>query len=304
MIQLLGAADLERQITSLSINTALGAGAVLVICTLVSIWAAKRLPKKRFKKLKAPLFIVLVGTIVTATAVLAFNTVYLNVRAESKGPVHWHADIEFWACGSELELRDPTGILSNKIGTSTYHEHNDKRIHLEGVVVEKSRDASLGKFMEVTGGYINEQGIGIPLNKDSATWLAHADHQDGDKQNTDFQAMMSQYVSDTKDGPVLELKNKSLACNDADSELQVFAYQYDKTAKTYRQTKIADPAKYIIRDESVVPAGDCIIVEFDKPKRTTDKLCTQYGVRDAKRCVEFGVKAYNPELCNIRQVGD
>jgi len=301
MYTLLAAVDLERQITSMSINTALIAGAVLVLSTLVAMLAAKRLPKKRFKYLKLPLFLLMTGTILVTTGILAFNTVYLNVKSESKGPVHWHADIEFWACGSEIELRDPTGVLSNKIGTSTYHEHNDKRIHLEGVVVEKVRDASLGKFMEVTGGYINGQGVGIPVNKDSSTWLAHSEHQDGDKQSDGFMSTMSQYVGQDKKGSVLRLENGTSTCNNQPAELQVFAFRYNKDSKTYTQTKVANPASYVIRDESVVPAGDCVIVEFDRPKQKTDKLCNQYGIRDETRCKEFGVKEFNPDLCNIHE---
>lgn len=302
MSYILAAADLERQITSLSINVALGAAAILVIFTLVAVIQSKRLPKKRFNKLRLPLFLVMAGTIAISTAILAFNTVYLNVKSESGGPVHWHADIEFWACGSEIELQDPVGALSNKVGTSTYHEHNDKRIHLEGVVVEKHRDASLGKFMEVTGGYINDYGVGIPVNEDPAEMLAHSDHQDGDDQSG-TPASFTNYVKQGKKGSVLELQNGSDVCGDK-AELQVFVYRYDKHNKTYTQTKEADPAGYVIRDESVVPPGDCVIVEFDEPKDQTDKMCLQYGVRDAERCVEYGVKEFNDELCNIRKARD
>ncbi len=291
--------DLEQQITHTSITSTIIASAVLVVFILLAIIANKTLPKKRFKHLKLPLFLVIIGAIVVNTAVLAFNTVYLNVKAESRGPVHWHADIEFWACGSELELRDPTGLLSNKIGSSTYHEHNDKRIHLEGVVVEKKRDASLEKFMEVTGGYKHEDGIGIPLNKDPADWLASREHQDGDSQRTDFLTALPEHIGQTAKGPVLKLED-GMYCGDQQAEVQTFAYQFDKATRTYTQTKLSYYPGYTIRDESVVPPGDCIIVEFDAPKSSTDKICNQYGVRDAERCVEFGVKTYDPELCNIR----
>jgi hypothetical protein len=295
------AADVEQQVINRSVKTVLIGAAILAICTIVALIANKLLREKQFKKLKLPLFIPMAAAAVLGTFILAFNTVYLNVTSESKGPVHWHADIEFWACGSEIELRDPTGFLSNKIGTSTYHEHNDKRIHLEGVVVDKSHDASLGKFMEVTGGYINDRGVGISLNEDSQQWLE--DEHDGDQHETAFQAEMSQYVGESAEGPVLDLRNGSAACGDQDAEVQAFVYQFDDKTDTYRQKKLDNPASYVILDKGIVPPGDCIIVEFDKPKSTTDRLCQQFGVRDSERCVEFGVKEHEPELCNIRYEG-
>ncbi len=297
------ATDIAQHVIDISIKAVAIGAALLLFATGLAIWANKRLSKKHFARIKLPVFVLMLGTVVVTTAVLAFNTVYLNVVAESKGPVHWHADIEFWACGSEIELRDPQGALSNKIGTSTYHEHNDKRIHLEGVVVDKKRDASLGKFMAVTGGYLNKQGIGIPLNKDQSAWLAAKSHQDGDLQRTDFLDRMSDYVGESPKGPVLELHNGSLACGDKRAQLQVFVYQFDKATNMYHQTKLADPADYAIRDEEVVPPGNCIIFDFDKPKSATDKLCEQYGIRDSKRCEAFGVKPYNPDLCKIRYEG-
>lgn len=294
-------ADIEQQVISLSITTAYIGSAVLIVCTLIALFANKRFSKKSFKKLKLPLFVMMLGAAVIGTAVLAYNTVYLNVVSESKGPVHWHADVEFWACGSEIELRDPTGFLSNKIGTSTYHEHNDKRIHLEGVVVDKSHDASLGKFMEVTGGYLNDQGIGIPLNEDPKLWLE--DQHDGDEHDTAFLAYMDKYVGANQEGRVLQLTNGSVSCDGEQAEPQVFVYQLDDATDTYRQTKLNDPAGYVIADEAIVPPGDCVIFEFDKSKASTDKLCQQYGVRDSERCVEFGVEEYNPDLCNLTYEG-
>lgn len=297
----LATTDVEQQVISLSIRTALIGAVVLGLAAIVAIAANKGLKKKQFKRLKVPIFSVMVATALIGTGILTYNTIYLNVVSESKGPVHWHADIEFWACGSEVELRDPTGFLSNKIGTSTYHEHNDKRIHLEGVVVKEAEDASLGKFMEVTGGYLDGQGIGIPLNEDSNRWLE--DEHDGDPHSTEFTTNIDKYVGTTHEGPVLNLRNDSLACGNEQSELQVFAYHFNKENDTYYQTKVEDPADFTIRDESVVPPGDCIIFEFATPKRETDKLCEQYGVRDSERCTEFGVESYDPEVCNIKYEG-
>lgn len=288
-------ADLEQDITRLGMRTVLYASIVLFVCVAIALLA-----KGRLGKLKLPLFLIMAITLVGSTLLLFGSTIYLNTKSESGGPVHWHSDIEFWACGSELELRDPHGFLSNKIGTATYHEHNDKRIHLEGVVVRKAEDASLKKFMRVTGGFVTSDAIGVPLNEDSGEWLTQGDRLDGDSQDTNAQDL-TQFVKNDDEGPVMELVNGQ-RCGSEKAELQTFVYSYNKDDETYSQKKLDDPSDYLLRDESVVPPGDCVIVEFDKPKDKTTKLCRQYGVRDQKRCTEFGVKAYDPELCNIREV--
>lgn len=288
--------DLEQQIASLGIRTVLIAAGILIVFTLLAALLKNRVPA-----LKLPMFIIMSATLVISTAILFGSTIYLNNKSESKGPVHWHADIEFWACGAELELRDPTGFLSNKIGTSTYHEHNDKRIHLEGVVVRKVEDASLTKFMRVTGGYLRPDAIAVPLNDEPDEWLAQGDKLDGDAQHPDRLNQLQQYVKYGEDGPVMELKNGA-DCNGQPAELQVFVYTYNKEDDTYRQRKLADPTSYLLRDEAIVPPGDCVIVEFDAAKDRTDKLCEQYGVRDSVRCTDFGVERYNPELCNIQEL--
>lgn len=299
-------ADLEEQIRQLSINVVLAATVLLIVLIIIASLQNKKTPssksgrrKQNFVKLL--LFGAIAGTLVLSTGFLFGSTIYLNTKADSKGPVHWHTDIEFWACGQELELRDPQGALSNKIGTATYHEHNDKRIHLEGVVVTRSEDSSLGKFMSVTEGQINQRSLVFPLNEDESEWLVTEEHRDGDNPGPGDIEAIRDFVRQSDDGPVAVMQNGDTCVGEA-AEVQVFQYTYDKETKTYEQKRLADPAAYIMRDESVVPPGDCVIVEFDRLKNTTDKLCEQYGVRDEKRCVEFGVTEFNPDLCNIREV--
>lgn len=289
--------DLEQQIASMSKSIILGAALLLFVLVVASVAFRDRVPK-----LKPVLFAALATTLLAPTLFLVVSTIYLNVKSESGGPVHWHAEIEFWACGSELELRDPTGFLSNKIGTSTYHEHDDKHIHLEGVVVSKE-DASLGKFMRVTGGSLSATGIDVPLNENRDSWFAAGDKQDGDAQGTLTSAELeSEFVQHTNNGPVASLKNGK-ECKGQTAQLQTFLYTYNKENDTYAQRKLNDPAQYIIRDESSLgPPSDCVIFEFDTPKERTDKLCEQYGIRDKDRCKSFGVKEVTTELCDIREV--
>lgn len=290
-------ADLEQQISRLGLKTVLYASIILVVTILI----ATRV--KHHERLKLPLFLIMATTLVGATLLLLGSTIYLNLKAESKGPVHWHTEIEFWACGTELELRDPHGLLSNKIGTSTFHEHNDKHLHLEGVVVRKHEDASLEKFMRVTDGYLQPDAIGVPLNDDEAEWYAQGEQTDGDKQSLAAAESLRGFVKQGAEGPVMELASGK-RCGGARAELQVFVYRFNKADKTYRQEKLTDPTEYVMStDSSLGPPSDCVIVDFDTPKDRTDKLCEQYGVKDAGRCVEFGVKEFDSGQCNITEVG-
>lgn len=228
--------DLEHLIAIYSWKILGVASIVLVILAIVSLKIKK--PKAHTKKI---LFLGIIGAVVIPTLYLISSTIYLNTVSSSKGPVHWHADIEIWACGKELDLKDPTG-WSNKIGTATLHEHNDKRIHLEGVVVN-SDDASLGKFFRVIEGSLSPTSINVPTN-DS----------------------------------LVSLQN-GMECNGQPAELQVFVFQTDKE-NYYTQQKLVNPGDYIISPYSSVPAGDCIIVEFDSPKSRTDKMCRSYKVAE------------------------
>ncbi len=289
-----GTTDLEADINALSIQSVMIASLILVVLLVI---ASQVVNNKKYEIVKTPLFIAIAATIIIPSLLMMGSTVYVNTVSESGGPVHWHTDIEFWVCGQEVELRDPSAFLSNKIGTSTYHEHDDKRIHLEGVVIEKEYDASLQKFMDVTGGEISTTTLLIPTED-----TIFENDVDGDVPRGDESIVQSYVVRDEEGLPQIAVDN-SKTCDDGQSaEVQAFLFRYEKSDDTYTQVKLENPAAYIMRDESIVPPGDCLIVEFDSPKNSTDRLCKQYGVRDSERCTEFGVSNYNPELCNIREI--
>jgi len=289
-----GTSDLEADINALSLKSIGIAAIVLVVLLGISV---KVVNNKKYKVVKKPLFALIAATIILPTLLMAGSTVYLNVKSESKGPVHWHTDIEMWVCGQEIELRNPTGFLSNKIGTSTYHEHDDKRIHLEGVVVEKEYDASLEKFFDVTDGKLEADSWTVAVEEDPIE-----NDLDGDKARGDVQTVKD-FVSRGDDGLYTLSVENGNDCGDGQSgEVQAFLFRYNKSNDTYTQTKLDEPKRYLMRDESIVPPGDCVVVEFDTPKNSTDRLCQQYGVRDVDRCTEFGVSEFNPDLCNIRQI--
>lgn len=223
---------IDEQISSYSFM--LVGYAVILLLGLALISIRLKHPSGLVKKI---LFGSIVLVTILPTLFLAGSTVYLNSISESKGPVHWHADFQIWKCGTEVELRDPKG-LSNKIGTNVLHEHNDKRIHLEGVVIEKN-DASLGKFFKVIGGSILSERLEVPVENGTT---------------------------------VLETGGCG---NQPESELQFFVYKTDSEGY-YTQEKLTNPASYIISPYGSVPRGDCVIVELDVYKEKTEKMCQSY----------------------------
>jgi hypothetical protein len=289
-----GTTDIEGEINAFSLRT-IGVASLLLV-VLLGI-ASQVIKEKKHQSFKKPLFILIAITIIIPTLLLAGSTVYINTISESKGPVHWHTDIEMWVCGQEVELRNPTGFLSNKIGTSTYHEHDDKRIHLEGVIVEKEYDASLEKFFDVTDGNIEQDSLTIAVEEQVIE-----NDLDGDVPRGDEEVVRNFVNRDENGLYTLSVSNGDTCGGDQPAEVQAFLFRFDKSNDTYTQTKLDDPKSYIMRDESIVPPGDCVVVEFDIPKNSTDRLCQQYGVRDSERCTEFGVTEFNADLCSIRQI--
>lgn len=284
--------DLEGDISSMSLRV-VGASA-LGLFVLIGIAV---LTNNKYEKLKMPLFVMMTFLMAGSTLMLAASTVYLNVSSDSGGPVHWHADIEFWVCDNEIELIDPVGF-SNKVGTATLHEHNDHRIHLEGVVVDETNDASLGKFMHVTDGAITNDALVVAVNPDGSIF---ENEIDGDGPSSPYPDEAEDLIV-TSNGKRYVRALDGQTCGDQPSEVQVFVYSFNQESDTYEQRKLTDPATYTMAPESIVPPGDCIIVEFGPAKDQTDKLCEQYGVRDTVRCVEFGVDPEKTGLCTIEQV--
>lgn len=297
--------DLEAAISSLSVNAVMiGSVALLVLVALAIAVVKKEKVKSKAKtkkgsKAKLPIFLGILITVLTTTTIISAGTVYLNVNSFAGGPVHWHADVEVWACGNELEMRDPRGFLSNKIGTATLHEHNDKRIHLEGVPVTP-KDASLGKFMTVIGGQITKDTLVFPLNDDKLFENAHGE-EDGDGSGAQAPEDLQPFIKTEADGKVAKFVSGE-ACGNQPAQVQVFVYNFDKTTKTYKQTKLEDPAAYTIAHHSDVPPADCIIMEFAPLKHRTDKLCRQYGIRDKNKCERFGVEANKRSICEDTEI--
>ncbi|MBI2040082.1 hypothetical protein HYT18_03340 [Candidatus Microgenomates bacterium] len=199
--------------------------------------------KNASDKIKYLLFGVVVVVAVLTTVYLAGSTIYLNQQSQTGGPVHYHADFEIYNCGQKVEIKDPEGF-SNKVGTEVVHEHNDNRIHIEGVILDE-HDASLGHFVEQIGGELHEDHMAIPA-----------------------------------EGGLLEMENGQM-CGNQEGNLQVFVYH--TKGDSFSQRKLIDnPQDYIISPFGQIPPGDCIIIEFGPEKEKTDKLCTFYKVAKEK----------------------
>lgn len=228
---------LDEVIRSNSVKFSLLAGGLILILTIFSI-----LLREKSEWLKYLLFGGFIVAILANTIYLSASTIYLNQVSKTGGPVHWHADFEIYSCGQKIDLKDPKG-LSNKIGTEVVHEHNDDRIHIEGVILDEHQ-ANLGHFFESIGGSFDGIHLTVPTNEGTVT---------------------------LEDGMV---------CPDGKvGELGVFVYKVinDKAkVRTFYQQKLNIPKNYVISPESKVPPGDCIIFEFGPQKDRTDKLCNQY----------------------------
>lgn len=234
------ALTIDEAIRLNSINYTLISLGILFVLLILSV-----LIKQKSEILNYLLFGGIALVILANSIYLVASTLYLNNISTSKGPVHHHADFEIWDCGKALDLVNPEG-WSNKIGTSTYHEHNDKRLHIEGVIVKDS-DVNLGRFFEVIGGELTNTSIIVPTI-----------------------------------GNVTSRKTGDLCENGEVGELQVFLFKTNEEAKSFTQQKLADFPNYVITPFSQVPPGDCLIIEFGASKDRTDKLCEQYEVKKMK----------------------
>lgn len=144
------------------------------------------------------LIAILVPSLYTAGAF-----VHQSQTSWSGGEIHWHADYEVIVSGDtadfgfnpseeynpgsgqfckaaggeylcQVELVDPenycsenTGdplcAISDRTGATRYHEHDDGRIHLEGIFKERE-DATLAAFFETFGGELSTTDLAFPTN--------------------------------------------------------------------------------------------------------------------------------------------
>ncbi len=233
--------SLETTLHQLALKLVLGTTVfVAFIFLLVFLTKNKESLKKYF-------FFGIIIPVVLTSLYLAGSTIYLNQVSATKGPVHWHADFEIYNCGQPVDLVDPKGF-SNKIGTPTFHEHNDGRVHVEGVVLDME-DVSFNSFVNVIGGNISDNSLELP----------------------------------TSDGPLA--RSDGDVCSDGThGEWNVFLYSVEGQNIGREKLSLKELREHILEPSGSVPPGDCIILEFTENKRSTDKLCTFYktAIRQGK----------------------
>lgn len=230
---------LEEIINRMSVNMTMVTSAIVIFLLVLSV-----IIKNESELVKRLLFWPMAISIAGTTLTLVALTIYLNISSYTKGPVHWHAGIEFYGCGEYIDLKNPVGRFSNKVGSPTFHEHNDQWMHLEGVPITP-HDASLGKFLGLVGVELTGSSLKIPSNG------RVADFANGDR------------------------------CGDIEGIVQVFIYKFEKAGDKYlyRQSRLTDmtvASEYVMSHTPNMPPGDCIIVEFDRRKDKTDNLCKVY----------------------------
>jgi hypothetical protein len=257
---------------------------------LIVLVVAAVITHERWPKFKAPLFTLIALVTVGTTLVLGGGAIALNINSPVGGPVHWGADYQIWACDNQLDLRDPHGLVGDRIGTPTLYEQNGSHIHYDGTPAQLPDDASLGKFMTAVGGEISDSSLVVPLND-----------QNGFVGTPNTPEQVQPYLSTDKSGVSARFVNNQ-KCGDARAEVQVFVYSYNDGTKTYTQTKLDHPSTYELSHSQTSPPGDCVVVEFAPSKDRTDHLCFSYGVRDYDRCTQFSVAADKISSCDIREL--
>lgn len=231
---MLDSVPIEQAIHAFSVELIVVVSVIIAASTAASFFI-----KRKSGWVKTALFLLIVVPSVALTAVLSGGTIYTNILSETGGPVHWHADFEIWKCGERVDLIDPTSI-ENRIGSPLFHEHNDFRVHVEGTVMKKS-EVTMGEFFRVIGGSVSGDQLTVPTNNGDVTMRT------GD------------------------------LCGGKPAVLQAFVYRTtnpgDLKRWVYVQEKLDDLSGHILAPFSTIPPGDCVVIELDGEKDSTERIC-------------------------------
>lgn len=238
--------------------------AVLVGTSLLMVLIGAMVVGRQRRRLRPMLFSFVVFVVLTVTWFATGTAIYTDALSYTGGPVRWQASYQIWACGNQLELRDPRGLLSGTIGRPDIYERNDSRIHIGGIPSSPA-EASLGAFMNAVGGTISPLSLTVPLN-DSSLYAVGQSPQNSDQ--------IQPFLHTTASGNLATFTSGQ-QCGSQTAEVQVFVYKYNKDSRAYSQTRLSDPASYTISGERNVPKGDCIIMEFAPRHNRTDKICPE-----------------------------
>ncbi|MBI4739249.1 hypothetical protein HY772_06880 [Candidatus Woesearchaeota archaeon] len=165
--------DEDVDLTDLALKGIYAASIISLLVIAYSLIKGKGLAESH----KKTVFVSILISVVLATVFLISTTVYLNFTSVTGGPVHWHADYELIICGEHKELVDPRSLLLNRVGTSTLHEHNDNRIHIEGTP-RTLESVNLGAFFRVLNGHLEPGWLHFHSNEGEVN-VKNGDQCDG-----------------------------------------------------------------------------------------------------------------------------
>jgi len=162
----------------------LGTAALLVSVTAALLLKDRLSDRGHRLLMGAILLIVLVPTLYAAGA-----WIHGMATSWSGGEIHYHADYEVVVQDQngdyhQLDLVDPDEYcqqsrhessymcrLNDRVGATEYHEHNDRRIHLEGTFKQRE-DATLAAFFDTFGGELSNDRLVYPT--DGQVWNVSA----------------------------------------------------------------------------------------------------------------------------------
>lgn len=181
--------------------------AAVAVLTIIALWKEDKLEDSGKKTLMWLFALaIIIPTLYTAGAF-----VHRTQTTWSAGEIHWHADYEVivkvegrmadklqqthtcredgdgYLC--QLDLLDPSKfcesttheasymcILNDRTGATEFHEHDDRRIHWEGVF-DKREDATLASFFETFGGELSKDKLVYPTNEGWVNLTAEGDKE-------------------------------------------------------------------------------------------------------------------------------
>ncbi|MEK6862001.1 MAG: hypothetical protein AABY07_08610 [Nanoarchaeota archaeon] len=90
----------------------------------------------------------IIGIILIVVVYFAFK-MFSGPKVESytKGPVHWHAELNVYICGKKVGVPEELPQGQHHLGLPLLHTHADGLIHIEGQIWKKE-DITLGAYMD------------------------------------------------------------------------------------------------------------------------------------------------------------
>jgi len=147
---------------------------VLAVAVALSLWKEDDLSEQGKTILMSGLLVAVLGPTMFTAGAWAHGV----QTSWSDGEIHYHADYEIIVQGEDgyeqLDLIDPSRFcddaeqsymctLNDRTGEKEYHEHNDRRIHLEGTFKTKEH-ATLQAFFHTFGGELTNERLVYPTN--------------------------------------------------------------------------------------------------------------------------------------------